>query len=238
MRVDGPPVVSLMAPSLPSVQSVPNLTEQVHSALTAAVLDGTLDPGEIHSVSALATQLGVSRTPVREAMLQLARRGLVEVVRNQGFVIVEPSVADLDHIFQVRLWLEVPATRAAAELATDRDKAAIGSVAEELEAAARSGDLSELERVDRALHKRILETGGNLRAVRIVDDLRDFLLTHRQTTVGRTRDAIAIVREHDPIVAGIAANDPDMAGEGMRSHLESTREASLRQAGEEARQLP
>lgn len=225
-----------MTTAVRRISQAPKLTEQVHDALTAAVLNGTLAPGELHSVNALATQFGVSRTPVREAMLQLERRGLVEVIRNQGFVVVEITAADLDEIFQIRLWLEVPSARRAAERATARDKAEIHRIADNLQASADRGDGPAVERADRLLHSRLLETAGSKRVVEIVDSLRDFMLARKQTTAGRTRGLQEIVREHDRLLAGIDANDPDEAEAGMRDHLTATRAASLRQNSDALRQ--
>ena len=72
------------------------------------VITGQMQPDQLYSVPRLATELGVSATPVREALLDLAREGLLEAVRNRGFRVVSLSLGELNDIFAIRLLLEVP----------------------------------------------------------------------------------------------------------------------------------
>src|SRR5579875_2115176 len=96
-----------------------NLREEAVEVLRAAILGGELEPGSIHSAVSLAEQLGVSPTPVREAMLQLARSGLVEVLPNRGFRVTVVDDRDLDEVAELRLMLEVPAMRFVIERSSD-----------------------------------------------------------------------------------------------------------------------
>ncbi len=89
-------------------------------SIRVRIVTGEFAAGEIYSAPALAAVLGVSATPVREAMLELTADGLVEVVPNRGFRVVEPSQHDLDEIFELRLMLEVPAAERAAERGSAR----------------------------------------------------------------------------------------------------------------------
>ena len=90
---------------LPAVAGRQSLREQVGHALRAALVTGQLKPGEVYSAPGLAAQFGVSATPVREAMLDLAKEGLVEVARNKGFRVV--AVGDtLGSKFQLQLNLD------------------------------------------------------------------------------------------------------------------------------------
>src|SRR5664279_3501293 len=93
-----------------------SLRAEVEQALSAAIISGELEPGKVVSVPTLAAQFEVSATPVREAMLDLEKRGFVESVRNKGFRITRVGEDDLRQTVQVRRWLEVPATRLAAEI--------------------------------------------------------------------------------------------------------------------------
>ena len=90
--------------------SAGSLRDQVRRSLEAAMVAGELAPGELYSAPALGERFGVSATPVREAMLDLAKDGFVVAERNRGFRVVEMSDADLDEICQIRLLLEVPTT--------------------------------------------------------------------------------------------------------------------------------
>ncbi len=90
------------------------LSSMAKESIRVRIVTGEIAAGEIYSAPALAAVLGVSATPVREAMLELTADGLVEVVPNRGFRVVEPSQHDLDEIFEIRLMLEVPAAERAA----------------------------------------------------------------------------------------------------------------------------
>ncbi len=85
-----------------------HLRDQVADAVRAALIAGELRPGVVYSAPRLAAELGVSATPVREAMLDLAREGLVEAVRNKGFRITELTDRDLDEYTDIRTLIEVP----------------------------------------------------------------------------------------------------------------------------------
>ena len=86
-----------------------SLREQVEKEIAAGIASGQMPPGEVFSAPTLAVRFGVSATPVREAMLNLEKRGLVETVRNKGFRVTEVSEQDLQAIVDVRQLLEVPA---------------------------------------------------------------------------------------------------------------------------------
>jgi DNA-binding GntR family transcriptional regulator len=90
--------------------SAGSLQDQVRRSLEAAMMAGELKPGELYSAPALGERFGVSATPVREAMLDLANDGFVVAERNRGFRVVEMSAVDLDEICPIRLLLEVPST--------------------------------------------------------------------------------------------------------------------------------
>ena len=92
-----------------------SLRDRVESSLASAIISGELEPGTMVSVPVLAVQFGVSATPVREAMLNLEKRGFVESVKNKGFKVTEVSPQDLQEIAQLRTLLEAPAMRLVAE---------------------------------------------------------------------------------------------------------------------------
>ncbi|MER6873164.1 GntR family transcriptional regulator, partial [Amycolatopsis sp. NPDC000673] len=98
-----------------------NLREQVLEVVRQAMVSGDLRPGDIYSAAALATRLGVSSSPVREALLTLVNQGLLEPVRNRGYRVVAMTERDLDEIYEMRLLLEVPATLSAAAAAGPGD---------------------------------------------------------------------------------------------------------------------
>jgi DNA-binding GntR family transcriptional regulator len=205
-----------------------NRSEQAHQILRAAINAGQLLPGEIYSVQALAEQLGVSRTPVREALLQLARQGLVQPVRNRGFIVVETSLQDIRDIFEIRLLLEPAATRAAARRATPADLDRLHAEYQLMTHAARAADSERIWKHDRAFHRAIMEASGNTRLAQYIESLRDFVQTRGKLTT-RSRLLVAIAAEHEPILAALERADGAAAQGAMRRHIVETRDALLAQ---------
>ena len=104
-----------------NLERADNLTDQAITRLRTAILGGELKPGELYSATQLGEWLGVSRTPIREALQQLATTGLVVVERNKGMRVRSTTLEDLVEVFQVRLMLEVPVARRAAAVRTAAD---------------------------------------------------------------------------------------------------------------------
>lgn len=200
----------------------PSLTDQAIDVIREAVRSGALVPGELYSVYRLADDLGISRSPVREALLRLAETGIVRFERNRGFRIVPPDPRDLAEIFAVRLALEVPA---AAHAAASADAALSRSLRDELAAmskAATSGDESSFMIHDQRLHKLILDAAGNRRARAVIENLRDAIRLVAASTIGTSRTLDEVHAEHIPIVDAIEAGDPTAAADAMKRHLHQT----------------
>ena len=180
-------------------------------------------PGSLHSVAELAETLGVSRTPVREALIELASRGMVQFERNRGVRILQTSIHDLEEIFEMRLMLEVPATAQAVARMSPAEIRALRSQLALMEQAAAAGDESRLWTHDRGFHHMLLAASGNRRLADYVDGLRDMVLVQGVTTAGRARSLAAIVAEHEAIFERVAAGDADGAAAAVGAHIEHTR---------------
>ena len=198
----------------------PSLADAVVDAVRTGMASGELVPDDTYSVYQLADVLGVSRSPVREALLRLAEAGLVRIDRNRGFRVLTPSAHDIEEIIEIRLALEPATARRVPDLATDDEHAAIRDTLAAMDAA-----LADEERfwaADHALHDRLMRAGGNQRAAMIVDRLRatTAMLGPPTTTAGRTLREIR--DEHEPIVTAILRRDGAGAERAMRDHLEHT----------------
>jgi DNA-binding GntR family transcriptional regulator len=204
-----------------------NLRDEAVAALRAAILDGELAPGSIHSAVRLADRLGVSPTPVREAMLALVVSGLVEVLPNRGFRVAVIDERDLEEICALRLMLEVPALAQVIERASNASLNELGAHLGQLEAAAAEGDVARFVGAERAFHLGLLTLAGNRRLVRIVADLRDQtrVIGLRSRTPAQTLAATAA--EHRPLLEAIRAGDLPAAQRAMRINLEHTRAARV-----------
>jgi DNA-binding GntR family transcriptional regulator len=208
-----------------------SLADQAVAAIRAAIRDGTLQAGRLYSAYQIASYLGVSRSPVREALMRLAEAGMVAFERNRGFRIVIPGAADIAEMFQLRLLLEVPAARRAARLAPPGLVASLETALSQLRAAAAGHHEAQFMRHDQRLHRLILEAAGNARLTALVDNLRDATRTLGASTAERSRDLNDIAAEHVPIVEAIAAADATAAGEAMAYHVTHTGRLLVAQAG-------
>lgn len=206
-----------------------SLVGQAAAALREAISSGELVAGSLYSVNQVATQLGISRTPVREAILGLADGGLVQIERNRGFRVVVPDNQHVRDILDLRLMLEPPAARRA----VDGGSAALARRLEaELDAmllAARDDDETAFMRHDRGFHAAILQGTGNQLLVSVVAGLRDGILSLGASTAGRSRSLRDIAEEHRPLLDAVWAANPAAAEIAMRDHLEHTRDLLLGQ---------
>jgi DNA-binding GntR family transcriptional regulator len=200
-----------------------SLREQSQQVIRASILAGELAAGEIYSASTIAQRLGVSPTPVREAMLELANGGLVEPVRNRGFRILTPDEDDLDEISQLRLMLEVPSMRIVAGQASAADLHELSEVVEQIEATAAAADVAGFLLADRAFHLGMLELTGNRRLVGLVAQLRDQTRIAGITELAREGNLERSAAEHRDILDALEAGDADKAEELMKRHLIHTR---------------
>jgi DNA-binding GntR family transcriptional regulator len=197
----------------------PSLRAEVADSLRAAVISGQMRPGLVYSVPMLAAQFGVSATPVREAMLDLAKEGIVEPVRNKGFRVTEPTDKELDDITHLRALIEVPTV---AELATRVDAGALRALrplAEPIVVSARAGDLIGYIEADRCFHLALLGLAGNQRLVEIVRDLRDRTRLYGLERLAAQGRLTASAEEHHELLDALLARDERRAEEVMARHI-------------------
>ncbi|GAA1149177.1 GntR family transcriptional regulator [Kitasatospora gansuensis] len=216
--------------ALISVQE--RLRDQVAHALRAALISGELRPGVVYSAPALAADFGVSATPVREAMLDLAREGLVEAVRNKGFRVTELTERDLDDYTEIRALIEVPTVGRVTRTA-DRDQLeALRPEAHAIVAAARKHDLIGYLEADRQFHLSLLGLAGNARLVEVVGDLRKRSRLYGLNRLDQRGELVSSAEEHLTLLDLMIAGDAEAAETCMAEHLGHVR--SLWAAGAEA----
>jgi DNA-binding GntR family transcriptional regulator len=205
--------------TLPSFAQRTSLREQVADALRAAVVSGEMKPGNLYSAPTLAAQFGVSATPVREAMLDLAKQGLVEVVPNKGFQVTSVSDAELDQLTEIRLLLEPPAAATAARKASPADAAVLKPLAQAIVDAAAEGDLISYIEADHEFHARLLMLGGNRRLVEIVKDLRARTRLYGLSGLVERGILTSSASEHLTMCEHLAAGDVAALKHLVRAHI-------------------
>lgn len=195
---------------------------QILAALRAALVAGDLRPGEVYSAPVLGERFGVSATPVREAMQQLALEGAVEVVPNRGFRVVERGVRELAELAEVRALIEVPVMLRLARTVPAERWAELRPLAEATVRAASSGCRATYAESDRGFHRAVLSLSGNDQLVQIAEDL------HRRAQWplvgggpgGRGRaDLVADAHEHTALLDALVARDLDVVRALVGEHF-------------------
>jgi DNA-binding GntR family transcriptional regulator len=205
--------------NLPSVQARRSLREQVTHALRAALVAGELRPGIVYSAPVLAGEFGVSATPVREAMLDLAKEGLVEVVRNKGFRVIGLTEQDLDDFTEIRELIEIPATVRVAETATRDQLEPLRAHARAVVDAAREGDLVAYIEADRLFHLGLLALHGNRHLVDTVRELRSRSRLYGLQTLVSADRLVDSAEEHERLLDAMLARDLDAVEHLIAEHL-------------------
>jgi GntR family transcriptional regulator, rspAB operon transcriptional repressor len=179
------------------------------------------------SEAQLAADLEISRTPIREALRQLAADGLVEILPKRGVLISRLTLGDVVEVYQLREQLECFATRLASIRATPGDAALFRTDHERALASLNRGRLREAYDHSVLMHQRIMELAGNSRLRQFMQLLSDQVHRFGLLTLRHGRAAQAL-EEHGTIIAALAANDGARAETLMRAHLREDRNVVLR----------
>lgn len=175
----------------------------------------------------LAERIGVSRTPIRDALLQLEQAGMVRIEKNRGATILATTLEDLLEVFQLRLMLEVPAAGQAARARTDEQLRGILACFEAMGEA--TEDAEQLLVLDRDLHISIAEASGNGRLQGLLLDLRNLVLTRGVGTTSTARTGRELVDDHAGLVDAIERRDAEAASAEMRRHIKNTAQLLIAQ---------
>lgn len=233
-------MTSPKSPTMPftSVERPLNLRETVLEQLRTAIITGELAEGTLVSAPALGQALGVSATPVREAMMDLAREGLVETVKNKGFRITSMSEKDLDDLAQIRLLIEPPTMRLVAGKVTDEKHAELSRLADACLYAAEHANLEEFLRNDRDFHAEVLALTGNPHLVELATSLRRRTRLYGITALARDGHLADSAREHQELILLLRAGDGVGAEHLMRAHIGHSRNLWATGAEEPATPTP
>jgi DNA-binding GntR family transcriptional regulator len=191
----------------------------VYVALRDAIVSTELEPGRQISENEIADMLGVSRTPVREALARLRDDQLVQIVPQLGTFVSRISVAGVDDAQFLREALECSAVRLAAERVDAADVAELGVVIAHQEAARDSADASAFFVLDDELHSTLCEMSGRPIAWTIVARANGHLNRVRRLSLAEPRYIAEMIKEHKAVVDAVGAGDPDAAEDALRHHL-------------------
>lgn len=206
------------------------LADDVCRRIADEIVLGQLAPGTHLDEVSLANRFKVSRTPVREALKQLAIMGLVETRRNRGSVVAALTIEQLNEMFEAIAELEAACARHAALRMTEADRAQMLEYHAEGRAAMQAGDIVRYEAANLALHATIIRGCYNPVLIDMATGLRERVSSFRRTQFRNLERMGESFEEHSVIVEAILAHDVITTYREMRSHLMSARSASTRVA--------
>lgn len=203
-----------------------NLREHALGTIRERILNLSYPPGSLLSENQLAEELGISRTPVREALRELATGGLVRILPQRGVVVSEPSVEDIVEVYQLREQLECFAARLAAERLTPADANTFKADHADALAHLAAGRMQEAYAASVRLHEHVIALTRNARLARFMRQLGDQVHRFGMMTLRQGRAPQAL-QEHGWILDAILARDGAAAERLMREHLRADRDMAL-----------
>lgn len=214
------------------------LRELVCEKIRQAITTGIFRPGERLMEIQLAEEMGVSRTPVREAIRKLELEGFVVMIPRRGTYVADISIKDITEVYEIRTALESLAAGLAAERISDEEleemQRLLVEIGQYVEAENEEEHMDEIVRIDSSFHDILYQASRNERLVNIISNLREQITTLRGRSMhypGRLKDTLS---EHKVIVDMLAQRDAEKAQQVVREHLENA-EHTLLKAIEEAR---
>jgi DNA-binding GntR family transcriptional regulator len=202
-----------------------SLADRAYEALTSAVAEGRLKPGQRIGETAFAQQLGISRTPIREALQRLARDGLVTLDARNGARVAELSLEAIQELYDLREILEGSTARLAALGATANDLQRLNAILER--EAAHLDDPAALAKLNKLFHRTLCEAANNRYLMSAVATFSTTLLLLGPTTLAAHRRAGESHAEHRAVVEAVAGGDAARAEALMRGHIRRAREIRL-----------
>ncbi|EAX47391.1 transcriptional regulator, GntR family [Thermosinus carboxydivorans Nor1] len=208
------------------------LREVVAETLRNAINSGLLKPGERLMETQLAEELGVSRTPVREAIRKLELEGFVVMIPRRGTYVAGLSIKDINEVFEIRTALDVLAAGLAAERITDEELEQLERLLVQIGEEIDKGEIQKIVELDSMFHDILYRASRNDRLVGIINNLREQFTRFRSISMaypGRLKNTL---EEHRKLVEAIAARDIEAAQQVAREHMENSEQVLLQDLNE------
>lgn len=204
-----------------SLDNYKPLRELVFESLREAIIKGRLRPGERLMEIQLAEELGVSRTPVREAIRKLELEGLVLMIPRKGAYVSQISMKDIADVFEIRRALEGLAARLAADRCTDEETEQLERLLVRIAESAERDDVSSAVSFDTDFHESLMRASHNDRLSQMVANLREQIQRFRLTSLSHPGRVKLALEEHKKIVEAISTRDPELAQNLAYEHIEN-----------------
>lgn len=205
------------------------LRDVVFNTLRQAILTGELKPGERLMEIHLANKLGVSRTPIREAIRKLELEGLVTMIPRRGAEVAQITEKSLQDVLEVRRSMDALCAELACERISDEDILELEKACEAFESAIGTGNIREIAAADVALHDIIVRATGNTRLVQLVNNLAEQMYRYRFEYIKDFSMHGRLVEEHRIIYESIKSKDKKTAAAAAVKHIDNQMESIAKQ---------
>lgn len=216
-------------PSISAIVQPLPLAKLAYERLRESILSGQMKPGEVYNEMALATEMGVSRTPVREALLELASQGLVTFLPRKGVMVNYFTYQDALDFFELRKAIELAVVE---KVTANHGRLNIQDAANEIKAttkAAAKEDREAFLKADRAFHIELARLAGNRRMTAVLNNLRDLISLLGLEALSKPERMREVLEEHERIFQAVEKGEFEAARAAMIEHLDATQEAVLQQ---------
>ena len=205
------------------------LRDVVFNTLRQAILTGELKPGERLMEIHLADKLGVSRTPIREAIRKLELEGLVTMIPRRGAEVAQITEKSMNDVLEVRRALDAFCVELACDRITEEGLTALRDACGQFETAVKTKDTKKIAHADVALHDIIVQATGNQRLIQLVHNLSEQMYRYRFEYIKDTSQHEMLVEEHRIIYESILKKDKETAAQAARTHIDNQEKAIIRQ---------
>lgn len=209
------------------------LRDVVFNTLRRAILKGELKPGERLMEIALADKLGVSRTPIREAIRKLELEGLVVMAPRKGAKVASITERDLNDVLEVRKGMEVLAISLACKRITGEELEKLESIERSFQSLIESGNLTELAEMDVKFHDTIYQATNNQRLVQLLNNLREQMYRYRMEYLKDIAVRRTLAEEHKAIREALRGRDESKAQNYVSVHIDNQQKAIMRSLNQE-----
>ena len=209
------------------------LRDVVFNTLRRAILKGELKPGERLMEIALADKLGVSRTPIREAIRKLELEGLVVMAPRKGAKVASITERDLNDVLEVRKGMEVLAISLACKRSTGEELEKLEIIELDFQRLIESGNLTELAEMDVKFHDTIYQATNNQRLVQLLNNLREQMYRYRMEYLKDIAVRRTLAEEHKAICQALRERNQQQAEKYVSIHIDNQQKAIIRSLNQE-----
>ena len=195
------------------------LRDVVFNTLREAILKGELKPGERLMELQLASKLGVSRTPIREAIRMVEQEGLAVTIPRKGAEVAKMTEKDMEDVLEIREALDELAAKIACNKITEEQLKRLNEIKEEFEDSTRTNEVKRIAEADVSFHDVIYDATGNPKLVNMLNNLREQIYRYRVEYLKDEKNYPILIKEHEDIMKALSARDKEEVVKAMHVHI-------------------